>query len=772
MPRPKGAAIRSQGGSEIGTSILYSAFYILHTMKLFLFDGSALVHRSFHAFSNRSGLSTRGQEVGMVFGFLTTLLMVLRRERPDRLALAFDTGAPTFRHIRFEEYKATRGPLDEGIRSQLPILHDLLALLNIPQLSLDGYEADDIIGTLAVQGAAAGNDVFIVAGDKDFLQLVNDRIRVYRLPNSRVTDVPEIIDSVGVINRFGVPPERVIDVLGLMGDSVDNVPGVPKVGEKTALELVRRFGSLEGALERAAEVERPALRENLIAYADQARLSKELVIIETAVPLGVEPDALRIGPMHTAASRKRLIELEFHNLLRQIEALEPTLADEGLFQEEVSADNTTDEKPPANYRAVTSPGQFSEMIAALRGATLVSLDTETTAIDPMKAELVGLSFSIRPEEAWYVSVNHFTGVPEDYRPSTPAPTLRPRRSRELAYILEHLIPFFGDSGIAKTGQNLKYDTLVLKCYNIEVEGLAFDAMLASFVLDPSARQHGIDALAESHLNFRKIPTSDLIGSGTKQKSMLDVPLDAITRYACEDADIALRLTHHFQPRLKSESLDRLYYETELVLMPVLMRMEFTGLQIDTALLGQLSREFQVEMDERLAEVHDLAGMTFNLNSTQQLAQVLYERLGLPVGRKTKFGWSTDVEELERLAPLHPLPAKLLRYRHLTKLKSTYIDALPQMVHPITGRVHTSFSQTTAATGRLASTDPNLQNIPIRTDEGGRIRKAFVAGIPGWKIVSADYSQVELRIMAHLAGDERMIEAFRSGKDIHRATAAW
>ena len=720
----------------------------------------------------------------MVFGFLTSLLSVIRREKPDRIALCFDTAAPTFRHDRFESYKAHRPPLDEGIRAQLPLLRELIDLLKIPQLRLDGFEADDIIGTLARQGKALSFDVYIVSGDKDFLQLVDDRIKVYRLPTGRPGDAPEVIGIEQVIEKFGVPPEQVIDVLGLMGDSVDNVPGVPGVGQKTALLLVKQFGSLAGALDHASEVEKPKLRESLITFADQARLSRELVTIDTETPLSVTPDMLNYGPMNNDPARKKLVELEFRNILLQIDGLAGVsrLQEHSLFS--LASDEATDTlKSPTmqrDYHLIKDKSGLDQLIERLMNCrrtdattsgTIVAIDTETTSIDSMRAELVGMSFSINEGEAYYIAANAFEGVPVEFRIAT-TPRLRPNITRELAYILDSLRPFYSDHTIAKCGQNLKYDELVLSCYDIPVEGVVFDTMLASHILDSSARQHGIDHLAEVHLGIRKIPTSTLIGSGTKQMSMADVPIDKVSEYACEDADVALRLTNLFLPRIKDGGFERLLYEQELPLMPVLLRMEKTGIALDSKLLAELSDEFRREAERLVGEVHELAGFPFNLNSTQQLAEVLYNQLGLPPGKKTKTGFSTDVDELERLAPVHELPAKLLRYRHLTKLKSTYIDALPQMVHPITRRVHTSFNQTIAATGRLSSTDPNLQNIPIRSEDGGRIRKAFIPGEPGWKILSADYSQIELRIMAHLSGDERLASAFTSGMDIHRMTAAW
>lgn len=743
--------------------------------KLFLFDGSALVHRSFHAFSGRSMMTSRGQDVGMLFGFLTSLLSVIRKEKPDRLAICFDTAAPTFRHIQYEDYKAHRAPLDEGIKAQLPLLYDLIDLLHVPQLSLDGYEADDIMGTLAREGAEAGMEVYLVSGDKDFLQLVNDQVKVYRLPSGRTGDAAEVIDAAGVVEKFGVPPEHVIDVLGLMGDSVDNVPGVPGVGQKTAVALVERFGAIESVLSRAGEVDKPKLRESLITYADQARLSRELVIIDRNVPVGVRPDDLKFGPLNNDPARKRLVDLEFRLILSQIDALGGAGEPGGLFAQQVELVETPKTTLPRAYHLIKDAARLETLLERLnerRGSQLlVAIDTETTAIDPMRAELVGFSFSLRAGEGYYIAANAFEGVPDSFA-APPAPRLRPRVSRELAYILSRLAGFYADESIPKTGQNLKYDLLVLSCYDVPVDGVAFDTLLASFCLDPSARLHGIDQLTEMHLGWRKIPTSSLIGSGSKQITMAEAPVEKVAEYACEDADAALQLTTVLKPRVEKEGLGRLYYDQELPLMPVLLEMEKTGVALDTRLLMELSGEFATELERLVDDVHTLSGGPFNLNSTQQLADVLFNRLGLPPGRKTKLGYSTDTDELERLAPIHELPAKLLRFRHLSKLKSTYIDSLPQLIHPITRRVHTSFSQTIAATGRLSSTDPNLQNIPIRSEEGGRIRRAFVPGEPGWKLLSADYSQIELRIMAHLSGDEQMIAAFHSGWDIHRATAAW
>lgn len=743
--------------------------------RLFLIDGSALVHRSFHAFSKQALLTSRGLDVGMVYGFLLSLLMIIRREKPDFFAITFDTGAPTFRHKMYDQYKANRPPLDEDIREQLPLLNEVIDALRIQRLSMDGWEADDLMGTLADRAESAGLETFLVTGDKDFYQLVTDYVKVYSLP-TRAEPNPTIYDREGILEKFGVYPEKVIDMLALMGDSADNVPGVPKVGPKTAISLINEYGDLDTVLEVAPGLKKPLLKKNLVEYADQARLSRQLVIIDKNAPLSAEPDQFTFGPLNNPDARRILAELEFTSILRQLDDLGqqiPSQVEYGDAEKsmQLSIEGAVTGSAELRYEPVTNPEQLRAMIDELRQSEIISLDTETTSINPLRAELVGLSFSIAEKQAWYVAVNYFTNVPGEFT-QTLKPKLRPGTDRTTAYILRELADILSSRDIRKTGQNLKYDLHVLKCYDIPVNGVAFDTMIASHLLDSSARQHNLDLLAETQLGIHKIPTSRLIGSGSKQKLMSEVPLDIITQYACEDADVALRLTNLFRQRIETEGFSQLLTDLELPLMNVLIDMEATGVALNLDLLAAMSVEYAEEILKLQDEVFDLAKCSFNLNSTQQLADVLYNKIGLPPGRKTKFGFSTDISELERLAPVHDLPVRLLRYRHLSKLKSTYIDALPQLVHPISGRVHTSYSQTVTSTGRLSSNDPNLQNIPIRTEEGGRIRQAFIAGEPGWKIISADYSQIELRIMAHLSGDELLIQAFKDGMDIHRVTAAW
>jgi len=731
--------------------------------RLFILDGTALIFRSFHAFSHGTPLTAHGKNVGMIYGFLLSLLKLIREEQPDYLAVTFDTGAPTFRHKMYSEYKANRPPLDEEIRLQMQPLYDIIDLMKIPQIALEGWEADDVMGTLAVRAELVNMEVFLVTGDKDFYQLVNDKIKVYTLP-TRKNPSPIIYDIEGVKTKFGVYPHQITDALALIGDSSDNVPGVPSVGPVTAAKLIEEFDTLENILASAGQIKRKKLSENLLNNAEQARFSHKLVVIDTDAPVEYTPEQLTYGPINNADFRKQLLHLDFVNVIRQLDLTKPqSIVDAPIIESVPDQD--------LKYRTVTNEKELNQLMSVLLGSTVVSFDTETTGLDPMRAELVGLSFSITPKEAWYISVNHFTDVPATFSPTT-SPLLHPDASIETQYILDRLNSFFTNAAITKTGQNLKYDLHVLLSYDINVMGDKFDTMIASYLLNPGGRQHNLDALSEANLGIIKIPTSDLIGSGSKQISMADVDLSEISDYACEDADVALRLTELFRPQIEHGGFKSIMEKIEIPLVNVLLQMEQTGIKIDVELLAEYSAKFAEEIGELEHDVYTLAGTEFNMNSTQQLANILFNELGLPTGKKTKTGFSTNVTELERLAPLHDMPKKLLRYRHLAKLKSTYVDALPRMVHPITGRVHTSYSQVVAITGRLSSNDPNLQNIPIRSTEGGQIRKAFVAGHPGWLLVSADYSQIELRVMAHLAGDEKLIQAFNEGVDIHRMTAAW
>ena len=715
--------------------------------RIFLIDGSALAYRSYYAFQKTPLTDFRGRNVSAVYGFLLTLFSIIDREKPEYLAIAFDTKSPTFRHEIFPEYKATRQKMPEDMSDQMPILYETLETSGIPILVQEGLEADDLMGAAAKMAEKAGMETMLVTGDKDFFQLVSDRIKVYNLRKS--TSDPEILDPAGVEEKFGVPPEKVIEVLALMGDSSDNIPGVKGIGQKTALKLIEQYGTVQEVYSHLDEIT-GSQREKLEAGREYAALSRELVIIKTDLDLDLDFDDCRLE-MNEPALAEKFRELEFLSLLKYLKAPEKP-------DDEVS------------YNTIDSPEKLEKLCEKLRAAPIFAFDTETTSQSPMLAELVGLSFSWKEGEAHYIPVNAFK-LPAGYNVEKRYRWFGQPAGDEVCFILHRLQPILEDEKLPKSAQNAKYDITVLKNYGLEVRGLAFDTMVAEYILEPGARGYNLDNLSLKYLKLKKIPTSDLIGSGAKQITMDLVPVEKVSQYACEDADCAFRLTSLLNEKLESEGLKKLCAEVEIPLIEVLSTMERNGVALDTALLEEMSGELAAQIEAAEKGIHKLAGLEFNINSPKQLAEILFEKLNLPTMRKTKTGYSTDEGVLKKLAPMDPLPAEILNYRSLAKLKNTYTDALPKMINPRTGRVHTSYNQTVTATGRLSSSDPNLQNIPVRTDTGGRIREAFIPGKPGWKILSADYSQIELRIMAHLSGDENMQEAFKSGQDIHTRTAS-
>ncbi len=708
--------------------------------SLFLVDGSALAYRAYFAFVNNPLVTSRGEQTSAVFGFANTLLKVLRDYRPAYLAIAFDTSEPTFRHRRHPAYKATREKMPAELAGQLPRIHQFVAAMRVAALSVPGFEADDVIGTLAVQGREAGLEVTIVSGDKDFMQLVRPGIRL--LNPRRAGDEYEVVDAEGVAGKFGVPPDKVIDVLGLMGDTSDNVPGVPGVGPKTAAKLIATYGSLEAALAQAGGVRQEKLRDSLLRHAEQARLSRELVTIRTDAPVRFDPRAMAVVPADREALAALLRELEFTRLLAELEP------------EPAAAAAAATAGPAAAYELVTSAERVQALAALLRGRGRFAFDLETTSLDPLTARIVGIALAWEPGRAAYIAIGHDAGP-----------------NVALAAAMAALGPLLADPQVAKCGQNLKYDTAVLKMAGYEVAGIECDSMIADYLLDPGGRQHNLEALAQRHLSYAMQPITELIGTGREQISFAAVDPQRACRYSCEDADIALRLRDKLLPALAERDMEILFERVELPLIAVLRDMELCGVAIDVAFLRGFSARLAARLEELTRLIHGAAGVEFNINSTQQLAQVLFERLGLRPRRKTKTGYSTDESVLEELAQEHPLPGLLLEYREVAKLRSTYADALPALVHPRTGRVHGSFNQTVTATGRLSSSEPNLQNVPIRTPLGREIRKAFVAGRPDAVILSADYSQIELRLLAHLSADEQLCAAFRQGEDIHVRTAS-
>ncbi len=713
--------------------------------KLYLVDGSALAYRSHFAFARNPLINSRGENTSAIFGFVRELLRIIDDEKPDYLGVVFDTSEPTFRHKTYPEYKATREKMPDELRDQLPRLRELISAMHIPILEVPGYEADDALATLARKAAEAGVEVYLVTGDKDLMQIITPQIRMCNL--RRDSGTIEILDPEKVRQKMGVPPEKIVDYLALVGDSSDNVPGVPRVGKKTALELLQEFGSLDAILQNADKVGKKSIRESLQANEELARLSKKLVTLDLDAPIDLDLDRLKLEPLENGDMLRHFKELEFHSLVRRFQGESAAQAEEG------------------NYHTVRTAAELNALIERLRDAGHCTFDLETTSAVPMLAEIVGFSFSCREKEAWYVPV----------REASPGKAFQELlldvEAGEPVDLRAGLIPILEDEAIRKNGQNAKYDIIVLANYDVQVRGLAFDTMVASYLLNPSGRQHNLDALALEYFNIKKIPTSELIGKGKKQITMREVDLETVARYACEDADITERLRRVFEPKLEETGLRELADSVEIPLISVLVEMERNGVALDQPFLEKMSDELSGRLLELEREIYDIAGERFNIQSPKQLAVILFEKLGLPVVRRTKTGYSTDAAVLEKLAAEHPLPARLLEYREIAKLKGTYVDALPRLINPRTGRVHTSYNQTVAATGRLSSSDPNLQNIPIRTEIGRSIRRAFVPGQDDWLLLDADYSQIELRIMAHLSGDEGLIAAFREGEDIHTATAA-
>jgi DNA polymerase-1 len=659
------------------------------------------------------------------------LLKLMEDRCPAYIGMFFDAKGPTFRHEMYKHYKANRPPMPEDMAMQIPDIKEVTAAFNLPIIELQGYEADDLIGTLARAAEKEGYEVVMVTGDKDFMQLVTDKAAIW----DPMKDI--IIDLKTIREKFGIEPHQMIDVQGLSGDSTDNVPGVPGIGQKTALDLIKTYHSMQELYEKLDTITKKKQRENLENFKDQAFLSRELVTINTAVPVDTELAAFKV----TAPDKKKLGELFKDLEFRQLQQSVPDQAD----------------LSHKDYQAVMDMDALLKLISQLKNSGLFALDTETTSINPMQAKLVGLSFATRADQAFYIPCTHnYLGAPEQL---------------DLQAVLEQLKPVLENPEIKKVGQNIKYDWMVLVRHGIDLQGVAFDTMLASYLLNPSKRAHNLDQIALDFLDHKTITYEQVAGKGKNALTFSQVSVDKAIPYACEDADITLMAKDVLMSGLKELDLEELMDTVEMPLVPVLMRMEMQGAGIDVDRLQELSKSFGQELDALEGSIHGLAGEAFNIKSSQQLGRILFEKLQLPVQKKTKkkTGYSTDVSVLTTLAEHHELPALILKHRTLAKLKSTYTDALVELVNPETGRIHTSYNQTVAVTGRLSSSDPNLQNIPIRTEEGRKIRQAFIPRKDCY-LVSADYSQVELRILAHCSEDDILIQAFREDEDIHTRTA--
>ena len=713
---------------------------------VFAIDIMAVLYRSHFAMIGKPLINSRGVNTSGLLGLLNTLIGILEREHPDYLAVVSDSPEPTFRHQRYPDYKATREKMPEELVQQLPYIPRIVETLHLPYLVLPGYEADDIIGTLVQEAQRRELDAYMVTGDKDFMQLINERVRMYSARGEEVT----LTGSAGVQEKFGCTPEQVVQLLALMGDASDNVPGVRGVGPKTAAKLIQEHGTLEGVYAHLEQIKGDKLRQNLAEHKDLAFLSRELVTIHLDVPLSGDFAALKMHPTVLSENQPLidlLTELEFQSL-----------RDKLIKKSAAAAVPTPDDE--VRYVTLDSTAAIRAQLPRWRAAEMLVLDTETTGLDIIGDRIVGLSFAVAGKEAYYIPLNH--------------PNLAGQRDKVFAL----LRPLLGPAGPPKCGHNIKYDMHLLQGEGVPVEKVRHDTMIASHLTEPAERRHDLDSVALRRLGFTKIPTEALLGKGKTQVTMDQVPIPQVAHYACEDADITLRLYEVFMPRLRETNQLAVFDELEVPLIPVLMRLERAGIRFDAAGAERLSAETAGKLEALRAQIYELAGeRDFNINSVVDLQRVLYDRLKLhealqirPRKIKTGNGFSTDEETLEKMAR-HPLPRTLLEYRLLAKLKSTYLDQLSGFVNARTGRIHTSFRQTAAATGRLASDNPNLQNIPVRSEEGRKVRALFIPADDEHVLLSADYNQIELRVLADYSGDPTFLQAFRNGEDIHRLTAS-
>ena len=717
---------------------------------MFLIDGSALYYRSYFAFVRNPLINSKGEDTSTTYGFLMTLVRLIEEEKPDYLAVIFDTKEPTFRHKMYEEYKANRAKMPEEMSAQYPRLIDTLDQLRLPRIEKVGYEADDIIGTLAAAYAGPDLDVFIVSGDKDMAQLVNKHVFMYTPPKAK--QKAEILGPKAIKEKMGIEAGQVVDFLALMGDSSDNIPGVPKIGKKTAANLLAAYGSLDELYQKIDALKEGTVKSNLIEFRDDAELSQRLATIETKVPLDVELSDLAFSIWDNDRAVALMSELEFRTLSDRMQKLSARYGTRDLFE-------TFEETPnPAHYRLLKTEEGFQNFLKELKKQAEFVFDLETSALDFLTAEIAGIAISWQENEAVYIPLQH------------------PDFALDKQMVLKALSPLFADAQIRKIGHNLKFDAQIMEQHGVSVNGLYFDTMLASYLLNPSG-QHKLDKVSEQYLGYEMIHIEELIGKGKNQKKMTEILAAQTADYAAEDADITLKLYHLMKPRIAENGMDDLFYKLEMPLVRTLMQMERNGIKLDTEVLSTLSQQAAVQVETLKNSIFETAKGEFNLNSPQQLGTLLFDTLeihkdlALKKPPRTKTGqYSTSEKILERYLG-HPVVEKIMEYRKLTKLKNTYLDALPELVHPKTGKVHTSFNQSVAATGRLSSSNPNLQNIPIRTEIGRQIRKAFIPSQQDYLILSIDYSQIELRIMAHLSGDAAMIESFKQNQDIHSKTAA-
>lgn len=762
--------------------------------KVILIDGMSVVFRAYHAMSQSQLRTKTNEPTGAVYAFTNILINLLNKEKPKYIAVLFDTREPTFRHKFFPEYKANREAFPEDLEPQLKRIKEILDAFNIKRIEIPGYEADDLIGTLAKKFASKSHIVVCLTNDKDFFQIVDEKILLYR-PSKNITEGFEIITPEKVIEKYGVHPEQIIDLFAILGDPVDNVPGVKGIGEKTAIPLIQKFSSLEKLYENLDKIEKESLRTKLKQNFEQALLSKELVKINSNIPFEITLEEIQWKGLNFDKLDKIFQELDFRTLRQKIfpdytniSQSQKVLSDEKF--ETISTKNQ-------NYRLIDSIETLNHLLATFQSAEEFAIDTETSSLDRQTCELVGISIAFRENEAYYIPLfgfpsdasKNYAGLATTTEKASdtlfPIPSVKSNQesllSRKIEFIsgkgfdsnllLPMLKPFLEDAKKKKFGQNIKFDAFVLRRYGIELKPISFDTMVASYILNPDT-QHNLDALAEKWLSYTPISITSLIGERKNdQISMRTLRPEQIKDYACEDADLALKLTKVLKKELKKNNLLMLAENIEFPLVEVLTKMEYDGVFVSKEILANISEVLKEQITELRNKIYSEAGVEFNLDSPKQLGMVLFEKLKLPVIAKTKTGYSTDVNVLSQLASSYPIARDILEYRQRTKLLSTYVSALPESINPQTGRIHTTFQQTVTATGRLSSIEPNLQNIPIRSEFGKEIRKAFVPQHKGWKILSADYSQIELRIMAYISNDVNLINAFKKGLDIHSATAS-
>ena len=730
-------------------------------MKLIIIDGHAFVFRAYFAFQTANLTnSITGKPSGAVFGFFKMLFKIINDFKPTHIAMPFDPGTPLERSQVFEAYKAQRKPMPEDLKPQISEVIDITRELGFPVMQMKGHEADDIIGTLCKKFGNKKNEILIFSGDKDLYQTLNPNVRMYR-GTKGATEFTEI-DEKWVMENIGITPEQVVDYMGIVGDSSDNIPGVSGIGEKGAAKLIAEYKNLEGIYKNLENIKNPSLKEKLIKNKENAFLSKNLATLRCDLEVDFKPDDL-ILPKYLDADKIMHFKTRGYNRLYSDLAKQAGIKltatikteDASSTKEEPVADTTNNAK--GKYTRIQTEAELIKLVKDFQKSKLFCVDTETTSVDPMLAELLGIALSREEGTGFY--------IPIAYSQSLFAGNCLP-----LDTVVTHIKPLLENAKIEKVGQNIKYDMIVLRNHGIEVENVTFDTMLASYCIQPGSRRHGMDDLAEDYLEYKTITYEELVGTGKKKQELFNVDPDRVTEYAAEDADITLRLYNTLKKELKTSGAEDTFYKMEMPLMPVLMEMEMKGIAIDAPYFKTLSTKFQKEIEKLEKRIHIHADKTFNIASTKELQKVLFEDLKLPAEKKTQTGYSTDHSVLESLLGMHPIIDDLLEHRKYSKLKSTYIDTLPALIHPKTKRIHTSYNQTIAATGRLSSTDPNLQNIPIKDEEGKLIRKGFIPENKDYLLLSLDYSQIELRIMAHFADDKNMIAAYKKNADIHNETA--